>query len=144
MGKATRMNRLHVLSLEERGHIEEALAAMLAADRTVTFAYLYGSFVESEAFHDVDVGVYLIAVQPDRATATALDLTQRLGDQVHLPVDVRILNGAPDSFLYHVLRGRLLLSRDDALLAEIMERTIHRVLDIAPLRRQSAKEAFAA
>ena len=138
------MNRLHVLSVEERGSIEKALADLLTPDPRVTFAYLYGSLVESEAFHDVDVGVYLTAVQPDRMTATALDLGQRLSDRVHLPVDVRILNGAPDSFLFHVLRGCLLLSRDDALLAEILERTIHRFLDIAPLRRQGAKEAFAA
>ncbi len=138
------MDRHHVLGAEERGSVEETLAGMLATERGVTFAYLYGSFVESESFHDVDVGVYLADVQPDQMTAAALELGQRLSERVHLPVDVRVLNGAPDSFLYHVLQGRLLLSGDDTVLADILERTIHRFLDIAPLRRQGAKEAFAA
>jgi hypothetical protein len=59
-------------------------------------------------------------------------------------VDVRILNVAPVSFLYHVLRGQLLFCRDDEILAEVTERTISRYLDIAPLVRRGAQEAFAA
>jgi predicted nucleotidyltransferase len=132
------------MNREERERIEQCLAAELAGDRSVTFAYLYGSFVESQPFHDIDVGVYLENVQADRVTATALDLAQRLSDRAQMPVDVRILNFAPVSFLYHVLRGQLVFCRDDAVLAEVMERTVSRYLDIAPLVRRGTQEAFAA
>jgi predicted nucleotidyltransferase len=132
------------MNREERERIEQCLAAELAGDRSVTFAYLYGSFVESQPFHDIDVGVYLENVQADRVTATALDLAQRLSDRAQMPVDVRILNFAPVSFLYHVLRGQLVFCRDDAVLAEVMERTVVRYLDIAPLVRRGTQEAFAA
>jgi hypothetical protein len=132
------------MNREERERIEQCLAAELAGDRSVTFAYLYGSFVESQPFHDIDVGVYLENVQADRVTATALDLAQRLSDRARMPVDVRILNFAPVSFLYHVLRGQLVFCRDDAVLAEVMERTVSRYLDIAPLVRRGTQEAFAA
>lgn len=138
------MRRLHRMNREERERIEQCLAAELAGDRSVTFAYLYGSFVESQPFHDIDVGVYLENVQADRVTATALDLAQRLSDRARMPVDVRILNFAPVSFLYHVLRGQLVFCRDDAVLAEVMERTVSRYLDIAPLVRRGTQEAFAA
>lgn len=138
------MRRLHRMNREERERIEQCLAAELAGDRSVTFAYLYGSFVESQPFHDIDVGVYLENVQADRVTATALDLAQRLSDRAQMPVDVRILNFAPVSFLYHVLRGQLVFCRDDAVLAEVMERTVSRYLDIAPLVRRGTQEAFAA
>jgi predicted nucleotidyltransferase len=138
------MRRLHRINREERERIEQCLAAELAGDRSVTFAYLYGSFVESQPFHDIDVGVYLENVQADRVTATALDLAQRLSDRAQMPVDVRILNFAPVSFLYHVLRGQLVFCRDDAVLAEVMERTVSRYLDIAPLVRRGTQEAFAA
>ena len=138
------MRRLHRMNREERHRIEQCLAADLGSEASVAFAYLYGSFVESQPFHDIDVGVYLEKVQADRVTTTALDLAQRLSDRARIPVDVRILNVAPVSFLYHVLRGQLVFCRDDAVLAEVMERTVSRYLDIAPLVRRGTQEAFAA
>ena len=134
------VRRRYQLDAEARAHVREQLARELATHADVAFAYLYGSFVESDAFHDVDVGVYF---SPPPTGARASALAQSLGDRAKFPVDVRPLNGAPVSFVYHVLRGQLLLSRDDALLAEIMEQTVHQYLDIAPLLRHSTKEAFA-
>jgi predicted nucleotidyltransferase len=120
------------------------LAAELASDRRISFAYLYGSFGEPQAFHDIDVGVYLEDMQSDQFSVIALELSQRLSDTARMPVDVRVLNVAPVSFVYHVLRGNLLFSPNEAVLAEIMERTVARYLDIAPLLRRGALEAFAA
>jgi len=138
------MRRLHRMNREERDRIEQCLATELGSDHSVVFAYLYGSFVEAQPFHDIDVGVYLENVRADRLSATALDLVQRLSDRAGVPVDVRILNVAPVSFGYHVLRGQLVVCRDDAVLAEVMERTVSRYLDIAPLVRRGTQEAFAA
>ncbi len=101
------MGRLHHMNREERDRIEQCLATELERDRSVVFAYLYGSFVEAQPFHDIDVGVYLENVRADRLSATGLDLVQRLSDRVGVPVVVRILNVAPVSFGYHVLRGQL-------------------------------------
>jgi predicted nucleotidyltransferase len=135
------VTRCHRLDEEARARLREQLTRELATHADVAFAYLYGSFVESDVFHDVDVGVYFSPPPPIGARASAL--AQSLSDRAKLPVDVRPLNGAPVSFVYHVLRGHLLLSRDDALLAEVMERTVRQYLDIAPLLRHSTKEAFA-
>jgi len=135
------VRRRYQLDAEARAHVREQLARELATHADVAFAYLYGSFVESDAFHDVDVGVYFSPPPPTGARSSAL--AQSLSDRAKLPVDVRPLNGAPVSFVYHVLRGQLLLSRDDTLLTEVMERAVHQYLDIAPLLRHSTKEAFA-
>ena len=135
------VRRRYQLGAEARAHVREQLARELATHADVAFAYLYGSFVESDVFHDVDVGVYFSPPPPTGARASTL--AQSLSDRAKFPVDVRPLNGAPVSFVYHVLRGQLLLSRDDALLAEVMERAVHQYLDIAPLLRHSTKEAFA-
>lgn len=116
----------------------------LASEPGVVFAYLYGSFLDSEAFRDVDIGVYLHPCEPDQMTLRALALGQRLSAKVRLPVDVRVLNTAPIPFLYHVLRGHLLLNHDDDLLSEVIERTVCRYLDIAPLLRSGTRDAFAA
>jgi uncharacterized protein len=136
--------RLHQVDDAERARIVQCVASELAADPAVLFGYLFGSFVESQRFHDIDVGVYLEVVQAATATPTALAMAQRLSERVGKTVDVRILNVAPMSFLYHVLRGRLIFCRDAAVLGEVIEHTISRYLDIAPLLRQATREAFAA
>lgn len=83
--------RLHRMSGEERQSVERNLASELAPDPNVVFAYLYGSFVDAQPFHDVDVGVFLQTFRPEVATTVALDWSQRLSGRVRMPVDVRIL-----------------------------------------------------
>jgi predicted nucleotidyltransferase len=134
------MKRPYRLSPAERSAIRDQIAAELSQYPDVLFAYVYGSFVESEAFHDVDIGVYLPTGQTNGDIAA--DLSQHLSGKVKLPVDVRILNVAPVSFRFHVLRGKCLVSRDDDLRTDIMEDTVRRYLDIAPVLRHATKEAF--
>jgi hypothetical protein len=59
-------------------------------------------------------------------------------------VDVRRVNDAAVPFLFHTLRGRPLVVRDELLLAAIMERTARQYHDMAPLLRHATWEAFAA
>lgn len=137
------MEPLYTLDARERARVRDQLAAELAAEPNVAFAYLYGSFAESRAFHDVDVGVYLHAPESPGGAPFSVALAHRLSGRLKLPVEVRVLNATPASFLYHALRGQLLVNRDDDLLTKIMEDTVRRYLDMAPLLRRSAKEAFA-
>jgi hypothetical protein len=58
------------------------------------------------------------------------------------PVDVRIINQAPVPFLFHVLRGRPLIVRDEQHLADLIESTARTYHDRAPLTRQAVREAF--
>lgn len=100
--------------------------------------------LESDRVHDVDVGLFLDGrAVPGQATI-ADSLSAKLTAAVGLPVDVRILNEAPLSFLYHVLLGQLLLCQDEAFLTDMMEDVARRYLDLAPLLRSSTKDAFAA
>jgi uncharacterized protein len=138
------MERLYKVDSAKRLNLLEELRTELMREPAVVFVYVYGSFLGSEGFHDVDVGAYLATEDPEKFTATALALAQRLTARSGFPVDVRILNQAPTSFVFHVLRGQLIFSRNEDCLTEVIETTIRRYLDIAPLLRQSAKEAFAA
>jgi predicted nucleotidyltransferase len=132
--------RLYSNDPGERPGIMDALADELASHREIVFAYLYGSFAECAPFHDLDVGVYL---HDTRSSIVLLStLARRLSVRLKIPVDVRILNDAPVTFLFHVMRGRLILSHNDDLLSTIMENTVRQYLDIAPLLRRSTKEAF--
>ena len=138
------MATVHTLDTRTRAKLLDQLATGVAQEPAVVFAYVYGSFMDSDMFRDVDVGAYLKSDNPDKATAVALDLAQRLTARLRLPVDVRVLNGVPVTFRFHVFKGKLLFHRDDDCLTEIIEDTARRYLDVTPLLRQSAKDAFAA
>jgi hypothetical protein len=75
---------------------------------------------------------------------TDLELARRLAARTGLPVDVRRINDAPGSFVFHVLRGRPLLVSDEPLLADLIERTAREYHDLAPLRDRATHEAFTA
>lgn len=110
----------------------------------VRVAYAYGSLLESERVHDVDIGVFLDDAFLKQQMIIVDSLTVRLSATVGVPVDVRVLNDAPMTFLYHVLRGRLLLCRDEEFLTDMLEDVARRYLDIAPFLRDATKDAFAA
>ena len=134
--------KIYNLGREERRKIREKLEGFFRRREGVEFAYLYGSFIENLPFHDVDVAVYLGGIQERETTSCALDLAQRLSDQLALPVDVRILNFAPLSFRYHVFRGELISERNENLRSRLMEQTIQKYLDLKPILDRSMKEAL--
>jgi len=125
----------------ERERVATRLAHELGQEAGVAFAYLHGSFVGGTAFHDVDVAV--VAALPSAEAFPVAALAERLSAAGALPVDVRLLNGAPVSFAYHAFRGRLLFSRDEELLTGVLEDAARRYLDAEPLLRQATREAFA-
>ena len=137
-------HRLYRLTDQDRQRITDLLAAKLMAEPTVAFAYVFGSFLEMNPIHDVDVGIYLHPSDRKRETEGVASLARRLTDATGLPVDVRILNQAPMTFLYHVVRGHLLVSKNDDLLTSTLENVSRRYLDIAPFLLRATKEAFAA
>ncbi len=135
--------KLYTVTPQARAHVLDLLSTRIAQDPRIVFAYAYGSLLERDAVHDVDVGIYLDKEPEGGREHYALSLAQRLSEAAGLPVDVRVLNAVPISFLFHVLRGRLVHCRDENLLGDVIERTVVRYLDIAPLLRRATKEAYA-
>lgn len=135
---------VYTVSPAQREQIYLRLRSELEREPGVQFAYLYGSVLESDRIHDVDVGLFLDETAAARKASILDNLSVMLHAAVNVPVDIRVLNEAPLSFLYHVLRGRLLSCRDEAFLTDMMEDVARRYLDLAPFLRISTKDAFAA
>ncbi|MEQ1679132.1 MAG: hypothetical protein ABL950_00785 [Nitrospira sp.] len=135
---------LYTIRPEQREDVLVKLRLELEGVSGLRFAYAYGSVLESDRVHDVDVGVFLddpmVAQQMNRMDALSVTLSAAVG----FPVDIRVLNKAPLPFLYHVLRGRLLLCRDETFLTDMLEDVARRYLDLAPFLRNGTKDAFAA
>lgn len=128
----------------ERERVTRTLVAVLETEPDLEFAWLHGSFLSTGGFRDIDVGIHLNA-SADRRFRRGLNLAVRLDREIGFPVDVRVLNDAPVTFLFHVFRdGRLLHSRNDERLADLMERTVREYLDMAPLLHRATIEAYGA
>ena len=123
--------------------VKEAIRAVFKKHEEILFAYLHGSFVKKDAFRDIDVAIYL-----ERMPASVLeyelqmetDLMKALRKYI---IDVRVLNGAPLSFKYNVIKdGIVLLSKDDDKRADFEEKTIILYLDFLPYRKSYLKETL--
>jgi len=123
--------------------VKEAIRAVFKKHEEILFAYLHGSFVKKDAFRDIDVAIYL-----ERMPASVLeyelqmetDLMKALRKYI---VDVRVLNGAPLSFKYNVIKdGIVLLSKDDDKRADFEEKTIVLYLDFLPYRKLYLRETL--
>ena len=134
--------KIYHLTEEAREIMKLKLKRILENHREIEFAYLYGSFMENLPFHDLDLGVYVQNVDKNSSITYALNLAGELSTDLKIPVDVQVINFAPLTFIFNVLRGELVLNRNDDLLAKIMEQTIKKYLDLKPVLYKATKEAF--
>lgn len=135
----------YAITHEQRERLTIRLSEILSLSKAIEFAYLYGSAIDQDAVHDIDVGIYLDeASSLEQSLTLSADLASHLTAVIRIPVDVRILNHTPTTFLYHVLRGRLLMCQNEPILTTLMEDVARRYLDMAPLLRLATKEAFSA
>ncbi len=99
----------------------EIIKKILADDKDVKFAYLYGSFVESDSYADIDIAVYAAhGCDPLRLSA---DLKLELSGKTGLAVDfydVRVINGLVENgdiftliFLKRIFEKNILLADKD-------------------------------
>ena len=128
-------------SKEEKKKILNSVTEILDKHEEVSFAYLHGSFVGDSGFRDIDIAVFLSSM-PVSVLDYELDMEFALMEVAKgCPVDFRVLNGAPLSFQYNVIKnGLILLVRDDDERSEFQERTLRGYFDFEPYRRNYLKE----
>jgi len=127
---------------KSRETIVEIVKQELQKHDKIVFAYLHGSFAEKDTFHDIDIAVFLKEL-PESKLEYELELETKLIQVIGRIVDVRILNNAPLSFRYHVIKkGIPLLIRDDNERVEFQEITLSRYFDFAFFRAMYLKETL--
>ncbi len=93
-------------------------------------------------FHDIDLGVFFAGKNQLQMSEAAIDLAVFLSRTTGYPVDVRVLNHAPVSFVYNVLKGKLIYENDEDIRCRVMESTVRQYLDMKPILHLATKEAF--
>lgn len=134
---------LNKLEKPNKKAIGEDIRRVLEKHLEISFAYLHGSFIKGNAFHDIDVAVY-IEVLPESVLEYEIrmetELRKAVGGYI---IDVRVLNTSPLSFKYNVIKdGIVLLVRDDDKRADFEETTIAAYLDFLPYRNMYLEETL--
>ncbi len=115
----------YILSKKEREQIIKRIKKQLLKRKEIVFVYLYGSFLKDPCFRDIDIGIYLNEkiIKPSRFFYYQLEIGKGLEIPAKYLIDIRILNEAPSYFLASVFhKGKLLFSRDDPFLTELIEK----------------------
>lgn len=140
--------RYRDLNGAERESVLKMLMEALAKEQGLCVAYVYGSFVERGPFRDIDVALYYHPTPEFNLLDRELDMEVALEEVLieagfRIPVDVRIINQAPLSFRYGVIKkGELLLVRDDDRRVDFEVLTLSKYFDFAPFRAAYLKEVM--
>ena len=131
----------HRLSPGERDRVVKALAKALSGREEIVLAVVFGGFVKSEVFRDIDVAVFTRYTIPyDRVEVFEEELSKYLESIVGLPVDVRVIDYAPSWFRVRALNGVVLVERKPALVARLRFKSWQEVNDFkAKLHKASLK-----
>lgn len=125
------------LTPAERDKVSSVIREALANEPAVVFAYLYGSFIASGGFNDIDVALWVDETQMKDESERfeyQLDLTVRIERRVRpFAVDLVLLNAAPLPLRYRVVgEGELLISKGEAKRIEFETRTRMLFFDFLP------------
>jgi predicted nucleotidyltransferase len=129
------------LSAKEKEVLTEKISDILKAKEYILFAYIFGSFVSEDGFKDIDVGVFISSVGNKSPLKLELKLEGEIGDAIHIPVDIRIINNAPASFIYNVLKGGIVIVDNNKSLRSDFEGLVYKkYFDFQHLRNEYLRE----
>lgn len=108
----------------------------------IIFAYIFGTFSsESTVYNDIDIGIYVSDTEKKSFFQAELEIERELEDSIHIPIDVRIINRAPLSFVYQIIKtGIVIVNKNSDLRADFEGLTCKKYFDFQHLRREYLRE----
>lgn len=142
------MKEYFSLKQTEKEKVIEEIRQILFEKEVIVFAFIFGSFLDSQSFRDIDIGVYVDNITESQVFDFELRLAEEVSDKCRMPFDifeVKVLNFAPSSFLNSVFsRGKLLFSKNHQLLTDMIENTSLEAIANEYIAHQSLKELMPA
>jgi len=135
------MNKKKYLSQKEKDILIGRIFSVLQQNEYILFAYIYGSFASNKEFNDIDVGIFISDENMKSPLQMELDMEGELEDKIKTPVDVRIINHAPLSFIYNVLKsGFVAVDKDISLRSDFEGLIFKKYFDFQYLRKEYLRE----
>ena len=136
------MKSKHHRSGSEKDRIIERISDfLLTRHKEIISAYSFGSFVSSDVFSDIDLGL-LLHKTPAEPMTYEINLERELENSISHPVDIRILNKAPISVCQAAVRGKVILDRDLNRRADFENRVLKEYFDFSTFRRRYLAEVL--
>lgn len=118
----------------DKNRILKRIRIILAGFEEIDLAYVFGSFLERDDYHDIDIAIHL---SEDQSPYQRFKLSQKVarylesGIEPRVDFDVRILNYAPIYFQYEVIsKGIVVLERDQDIRVDFEAHLISEYLDL--------------
>jgi len=138
------MKEYFSMEQNKRQGVAQRIKKILSQRKEVVFAFIFGSFLDSPSFKDIDIGIYVKKIKKNEVFDYELELAEQIAEKCDLPFDifeVKVLNFAPHSFLNNVFsHGRLLFTKDQEFLSNLIENTSLDALANEYIAYQSLKE----
>ncbi len=134
----------HILKEEQRCEIVKEITAVVSGQPEIVFAFLHGSFLDGSFFRDIDLGIFVRGMDSADFWDYEASLAHKIEEALNwlFLVEPKVINRAPLSFCYHVIRGQILFVRDEDSVVAFMARVARSYLDMAPIRHRYMIEAM--
>lgn len=110
--------------------VMKKIKTLINARDEILFAYLFGSFIEQESYHDIDLAIYSNETHPRVANLFYdVELSREIEKILQIPVDIVILNHAPDRMVYRASKGVLIKDANEWLRIDFLLRCWKKYLD---------------
>jgi len=102
------------ISFNSRKKILDKIALMLEKEKEIIFAVIYGGFIDSKIFRDIDIAVFTgYKVPYEGMWSYTGSLAKRLEEVASIPVDIKMLDYAPPSFRVEILKkGKVIVDKE--------------------------------
>jgi len=123
------------LSAKEKEVLTERISDILKTKEYVLFAYIFGSFASEGSFKDIDIGIFVAGEKFKSPLRLELDMEGEIESAIHTPVNIRIINNAPLSFIYNILKkGIVIVDNDKSLRTDFEGLAYKKYFDFQHLR----------
>lgn len=127
---------------KKKDEIAETIASLLAPHREIHTIYLHGSFLTGDSFADIDLGL-LLEHPPENLMEYEFEIEIEIERQVNFPVDIRVLNMAPASFIQNVIRhGKVILDKKPNKRSDFESYSLRKYFDFTPFRKRYLTEVI--
>lgn len=133
------------IKYESKNFLREKVSDIIRFKKDIEFAYIFGSFALLErapiknrnTFNDVDIAVYLSKDKIKNAFSFELETEAELEENFHITFDVRVINEAPLSFRFNVIKTGIVISdKNKSLRSDFEGLTLKEYFDFVHLRNE--------
>lgn len=118
----------------DKKEVIKKIGDSISTFKDVDIAYIFGSFLESDKFNDIDVALLVSKeLNPYRRFKFAMEIAKELEREIkpRFEFDVKIMNYSPVEFQHEVLKnGKVVFLRDETRRIEYESKLISTYLDL--------------